>query len=188
MSYEVHFKGMPAEIMEKYNRKNKGMCGFHFNGEHRLSLEVFIMRKEEKPIDVKDGVFQIKLLLAGIEADVNQREEQFIYDRWKEENGDLWWCGRQYSNDYSNYDRDDVYKYVIERLTLLKYCAETGNYFEDNSHFDDKLSEIKDLLEYFDDVIMELKLFEIMEQLKEYRIPDDYDDLEDDEQPQDNKE
>ena len=31
MGYEVHFKGMSDEVMDKYNKKNKGIYGFSTN-------------------------------------------------------------------------------------------------------------------------------------------------------------
>ena len=124
--------------------------------------------------DVKNVVFNIKLYLAGLENEINQAEEQFAYDRWKED-GKLWYCGWEFSHDYCQHNREDVYDYVIERLTILKFCANSGDYFDSESHFDDKARDIDDVLAYFKDTISEIKIYEIMNELKDYRIPDDYD-------------
>ena len=74
MGYEVHFKGMSNEVMDKYNKKNKGIYSFSSNGEYRLSLKVYTLLKPEVPEgclgrvpDVKNTVFNIKLYLAGLE-------------------------------------------------------------------------------------------------------------------------
>ena len=178
MGYEVHFIGMPAETMEKYNKKHFSYMG-PANNEYKLALKVYVLKDAEKETnvlsDVKNGVFNIKLFLAGLHAEIKQQEEQFTYDRWKEENGDLWYCGREYSGDYSNHDEQDVYKYVIEKLTLLKFCTETGDYFAEDNNFSEKSKEIDEVLEYFEDVMRELKIYEIMNELKEYRVPDNYD-------------
>lgn len=184
MGYEVHFKGMSNEIMDKYNKKNKGIYGFSSNNEYRLSLKVYTLMppetKENLSIvpDVKNALFNIRLCLGGFENEINQSEEQYAYDRWKED-GKLWYCGWEFSHDYCQHNREDVYDYVVERLTILKFCAESGNYFDSESHFDDKARDIDDVLVYFEDMIREIKIFEIMNELKDYRIPDDYD--EDDE-------
>ena len=188
MGYEVHFKGMSNEVMDKYNNKNKGIYGFSSNGEYRLSLKVYTLMPPDfhetlsvsKVPDVKNAVFNIKLYLTGLENEINKAEEQFAYDRWKEDN-DLWYCGWEFSHDYCPHDKKEIYDYVIERLTILKFCAETGNYFDSGSHFDDKGRDIDDVLEYFENMMSEIKIYEIMNDLKEYRIPDDYDeDNEDD--------
>ena len=178
MGYEVHFIGMPAEIMEKYNKKHFSYMD-PVNNEYKLAIKVYVLKEAEKETnilsDVKNGVFNIKLFLAGLHAEIKQQEEQFAYDRWKEMNGDLWYCGWEFSKDYSEHNEKDVYKYVIEKLTLLKFCTETGDYFADKNNFFEKSKEIDEVLEYFEDVMRELKIFEIMNELKEYRIPDDYD-------------
>lgn len=180
MGYEVHFKGMSNEIMDKYNKKNKGIYGFSSNNEYRLSLKVYTLMppetKENLSIvpDVKNSLFNIRLCLSGLENEINQAEEQFAYDRWKED-GKLWYCGWEFSHDYCNHTRDEIYDYVIERLTILKFCAESGNYFDSESHFEDKASDIDDVLAYFEDMMSEIKIYEIMNELKDYRIPDDYD-------------
>lgn len=177
MGYEVHFKGMPAETMEKYNKKHFSYMG-PANNEYKIALKVYVLNKPEKETnilsDIKNGVFNIKLFLSGLQAEINLQEEQFSYDRWKEDN-DLWYCGREFSSDCSNHDEKDIYDYVVERLTLLKFCTETGDYFKEDNNFNEKLKEIDDVLEYFEDVMRELKIFKIMDELKEYRIPDDYD-------------
>lgn len=186
MGYEVHFKGMSNEVMDKYNKKNKGIYGFSSNGEYRLSLKVYTLMPPEtqenlnRVPDVKNTVFNIKLYLAGLENEINQTEEQFAYDMWKED-GKLWYCGWEYSHDYCQHNREDVYDYVIERLTILKFCAESGDYFDSESHFDDKARDIDEVLAYFKDVMSEIKIYEIMNELKDYRIPDDCD--EEDETP-----
>ena len=180
MGYEVHFIGMSNEVMDKYNKKNKGIYGFSSNGEYRLSLKVYTLMPPEtqenlsRVPDVKNAVFNIKLYLAGLENEINQAEEQFAYDRWKED-GKLWYCGWEFSHDYCQHNRKDIYDDVVERLTILKFCAKSGDYFDSESHFEDKARDIDEVLAYFKDIISEIKIYEIMNDLKDYRIPDDYD-------------
>ena len=185
MGYEVHFKGMSNEVMDKYNKKNKGIYGYSSANEYKLSLKVYTLLAPDasdsgvnRVPDVKNTAFNIKLYLGGFENGINQAEDQFAYDRWKED-GKLWYCGYEYSHDYCNHTRDEIYDYVVERLTILKFCAETGDYFDTESHFDEKVRDIDGALAYFEDMIREIKIYEIMNDLKDYRIPDDYD--EDDE-------
>ena len=180
MGYEVHFKGMSNEVMDKYNKKNKGIYGFSTNGEYRLSLKVYTLTPPEfqenlsQVPNVKNAVFNIKLYLAGFENEINQAEEQFAYDRWKEA-GKLWYCGWEFSHDYCQHNREDIYDYVIEKLTILKFCIETGDYFDSESHFDDKARYIDEVLAYFKDAMSEIKIYGIMNELKDYRIPDNCD-------------
>ena len=185
MGYEVHFKGMSNEIMDKYNKKNKGIYGFSSANEYKLSLKVYTLLAPDvsdggvnRVPDVKNTAFNIRLYLGGFETGINQAEDQYAYDRWKED-GKLWYCGYEYSHDYRNHTREEIYDYVVERLTILKFCAETGDYFDSESHFDEKVRDIDDALAYFEDMIRDIKIYEIMNDLKDYRIPDDYD--EDDE-------
>ena len=178
MSYYAVFKKLTEEVMEKYNKKNRGIYGFSTNNEYRLSLKVYTLLPQEekdsfsKAPDVKNAVFNIKLYLCGMEAEINQNEEQFAYDRWKEDN-ELWYCGWQYSHDNCEHTREEVYDYVVERLTILKFCANSGDYFDSESHFDDKARDIDEILDYFEDMIREIKIYEIMNELKDYRVGDD---------------
>lgn len=184
MGYEVHFKGMTNEVMDKYNKKNKGYYG-STNNEYRLSLKVYTLLKPEvnegnfgHMPDVKNAVFNIKLYLAGLEAEIIKNEEQFAYDRWKEDNV-LWYCGWEFSHDACNHTREEIYDYVVERLTILKFCAETGDYFDGDSNFSEKSRDIDEVIDYFKDIISEIKIYEIMNELKEYRVGDDEDDEDD---------
>lgn len=181
MGYEVHFKGMPEDVMEKYNKKNKFFTP-STHGENKLALEIFILRNPidgNDPKEIRDAAFQIKLLLGGMQLDIEKNEEQFAYDRWKEEEGDLWYCGWQWcENKLFNHHQntnEEIYDYVVEKLSLLKFCTTTEDFFEDNSNFSEKLEEIKSVLDYFEDTIRDNKILEIQKQLSEYRIPDDED-------------
>lgn len=185
MSYYAVFKGLTDQVMDKYNKKNRGIFGHSTNNEYKTTLKVFVLQEPPKETetyripDVKSSVFTIKVCLGGIESQINEAEEQFAYDRYKE-NGYLWYCGWQFSKDQCEHDREDIYDYVVERLTLLKHCTETGNYFDsEHNNFHEKLKEITEVLEYFEDTMREIKIFEIMEELKEYRRNDDDDDNDD---------
>ena len=180
MGYEVHFKGMPAEVMEKYNKARFSFRGT-INDEYKLALKVYILNKEKddektNPLsDVKTGVFNIKLFLSGLQAQVKEQEEQYAYDRWKNDDEHLlWYCGWEFSHEESQHNEKDIYDYVVEKLTLLKFCTETGDYFAEDSNFFEKVKEIDEVLDYFEDAMSELKIYEIMHELKEYRIPDDW--------------
>lgn len=181
MSYYATFKGMTDEVMEKYNKKNKSYFG-PVNNEYKLSLKVYTLLKPEVPEgalgrvpDVKNAVFNIKLYLAGLESQINHAEEQFAWDRYKED-GYLWYCGWEFSHDQCEHTREDIYDYVVERLTILKFCAETGDYFDSESNFDEKARDINEIIEYFEDMIREIKIYEIMGELKDYAKGDDPDD------------
>lgn len=167
--------------MDKYNKKNKGIFGHSTNNEYKTTLKVFVLQEPKKEEDayripdVKSSVFAIKLCLSGLEAQINEAEEQFAYDRYKED-GYLWYCGWQFSKDYCEHTREEVYDYVVEKLTLLKHCTETGNYFdEEHNNFHEKLREITEVLDYFEDTMREIKIFEIMKELEEYHKNDDED-------------
>jgi len=111
------------------------------NNEYELSVKVYTLLKpnifedsHSRVPDVKNAVFDIKLYLAGIESQINKDEEQFAWDRYKED-GYLWYCGWKFSHDQCNHTREEIYKYVVERLIILKFCVETGDYFDSKSNF-----------------------------------------------------
>ena len=188
MSYYATFRKLTDEVMEKYNKRNKtSYYGYHGNSKdnYKLPLMVYILQESNNDNvikSVKDAAFNIRLNLAGLQADVEQKEEQFAYDRWKED-GELWYCGWQFSKDQSDTTVEDVYDYVVERLTLLKFCVKTNDYFEENSNFGDKLQEVEELLDYFTEQISEIKIYSIMEDLKDYRVDEDDEHDRDNEEP-----
>ena len=55
MSYEVHFIGMPKEIMEKYNKKHFSYMGPP-NNEYKLVLKVYVLKDAEKETNILSDV------------------------------------------------------------------------------------------------------------------------------------
>lgn len=183
MAYEVYFKNIPEDVMEKYNHKNKGTFN-RFGGaqEYKLALLIYAMQKSnDNDIlrAVKDCAFNIKLYLGGLQLEIDKREEQFAYDRWKEENGELWYCGNNYEDAYDlNEYRTNLINDTVENLAILKYCAESGNYFDEHNHHYEKVREIREILDNFETEMQEIKVAEIEKELKDYRVPDsDYNDI-----------
>ena len=169
--------------MEKYNYRNKHFSYGRDPLESKLGLTVFTLT-ENNEVDVikavKEAVFKIKLMLGSLELCINDEEEKYAYDTWKDdEEHMLWFCGWQYAKDEPDSTKEEIYEYVISRLITLKFCTKTGDYFKEDSNFSDKSREIEELIEYFEDMMREQKVFEIMEDLKDFRCKGD-DDLEED--------
>lgn len=183
MGYEVHFKGMTEEVMKKYNQKNGGVFN-RFGGiqEYRLALLIYTMQTPKEDNNdiirsVKDCAFNMKLSLGLLQMEIDRKEEQFAYDRWKEEDGDLWYCGNNYTDIYDlNERRQDLINDTVENLTILKYCANAGDYFDENNHHYVKLRDIKEVLDNFESEMQEIKIAEIERELKEYMVQDSVED------------
>ena len=178
MSYYATFKPT-EEAMEKY-KPLKFTCSIKRTvNEEKLAIIINTLISEESHDlkDVRDFIFKTKIMLAGIESIIVEEENDFAYDRWKEDN-ELWYCGWQYSHDEPQNSKESVYDYVVERLAILHFCVPSGDYFKAESDFGEKHQEIAEVLDYFEEAIRDVQIYRIMDELKEFRVSDD-DDVED---------
>lgn len=167
MSYYAIFKPT-EEAMKKYEPKvSNSLKRDDFS---KLSMLIKILNDPEDSVD--KFAFNLKLFLSFFKSKIEEQSKTIAYNNYKED-GTVWYCGRQYSKSDPKCTIESVYDYVIEKLTLLHYCVKSGDYFDENSKFWDKLNEIKEVLEYFEDACFEICNFEIMNDLKEFRVGDE---------------
>ena len=177
MGYQVTFKPT-EEVMEAYKAPNN-FCGSYNTSEaNKLTLLVTTLLEEdkEKPINIPQFVFNTKLTLASLQSQIERDEKQNAYERWKgDDEHELWFCGWEFAKDEPDTTTEDAINYVVRQLTILHYCAKTEDYFVSESKMFDKIQEIDGLLEYFEDAVRTNVVFEIMHDLKDYKIHDDND-------------
>lgn len=154
----IKFKNIPSEVMEKYNKKNSQM----FEGENRISLRTYVMQKPDGKLDdYRQSIMKIRLFLYGMEMEITNSIDADTYNMWKE-------SGEVSFYKFKDQDLEDGYRNTIEKLVLLKYCVDPGEYWGSDNHFYAKLEEVDDIIEYFEDCIRTNRINGIMEELKDY--------------------
>lgn len=118
---------------------------------------------------------ELRYLLRALEKSYQDESKQYCINRYNEEDShEVWFCGWEYSRPCNAPDMEDVTDYVLRDLLVLKFIVPTPDYFEDSEKFFDKLNEINEKIEYFCESASKAEDFRIMEELKEFRV-NDYD-------------
>lgn len=172
MSYYATFKPT-EEAMKKYEPAKIQTFSSKDVSMMKLSLMVDVL-KDPGDVKVESFAFNTKLLLKYIESEIERSEHRHAYNLWKED-GEVWYCGWTYAKTHPELEMSEVYDFVLKKLVLLHYCAKSGDYLDEGDQFHNKLNEIEEILEYFEDQCMEHARFEIMDELKEFRVGEEYD-------------
>lgn len=85
-----------------------------------------------------------------------------------EKDGDITFCGWDYSRDCCESEYKEVFDYVLEELILLKN-VKTPDYFDEPEKYCKKVSDIKDKLEYFVDECAKIVTYDVIEKMRPYK-------------------
>lgn len=114
--------------------------------------------------------FNLKYLYEIIRLEVIQG----AVERFEEE-GQIWYCGWQYSRDECDWELDDLVGRTTKSLTILKQSVKTPDYFNENELFYDKINKIDGEVDEFEDSCRDIAIYEVMNMLREFQVNDDDD-------------
>lgn len=171
MGYTAVFKPT-KEFMEDFEKKSFILKNENeYENEIKIELLCYCMKDwgEEETFNNVYGF--IKFRLNYLNNVINSCVRNGIANEFKND-GEVYFNGWNYSKDYCDFTYNECFTRAIKNFILLKQ-TKTPDYFEDEEKNYDKRNAIERELEGFVDCCVEIANFEIMEELKEFRVKDD---------------
>lgn len=169
MGYEIDFKPTKEFVEEKlkkliqYKPKNNELPYI------KTDILIYCLGEADDTRRVMNRIsFNLRYMYDLIRYD----EIQYAINRF-EENGTIWYCGWEYSKDDCDWDLDELVERNTKTLTLLKQVVETPNYFDNGERFYDKINEIDEHLDGFEEICRDIAIYEIMNMMREFQEKDD---------------
>ena len=147
-----------------------------YENETRVELLCYCMRDWDEKETFKKVYDHIKFDLTYLNSVVKSCVRNESVKEYKED-GEVYFNGWTYAKDECDFDYDDIFLNTIKSLMLLKQ-VQTPDFFEDSDKHYDKRNEIERELDGFVECCAEIANFEIMNEMKEFRVGD-YDEDED---------
>ena len=122
--------------------------------------------------DVQKTIDELRFDLNYLERCANSLSRNASYRQFKEEN-EIWFCGWDYSRPYDAPDMSETEEYVLKNLLIETFIIKTPEYVGNEEIFYEKIGRITELVEYFVETAEKSADFEIMDELKEFRVSDE---------------
>lgn len=170
MSYTATFKPT-KEFMEDFEKKSFILKNEkEYENETRVELLCYCMRDWDEKETFKKVYDHIKFNLTYLNNIVKSCVRNESVKEYKED-GEVYFNGWTYAKDECDFDYDDIFLSTIKSLMLLKQI-QTPDFFEDSDKHYDKRNEIERELDGFVECCIEIANFEIMNEMKEFRVGD----------------
>ena len=122
--------------------------------------------------DVQKTIDELRFDLNYLERCANSLSRNASYRQFKEEN-EIWFCGWDYSRPYDAPDMSETEENVLKNLLIETFIIKTPEYVGNEEIFYEKIGRITELVEYFVETAEKSADFEIMDELKEFRVSDE---------------
>lgn len=173
MGYEIDFKPTKEFVEEKlkklvqYKSKNNELPYI------KTDILIYCLGAADDTRRVMNHIsFNLRYMYELVRYD----EIQYAINRF-EENGTIWYCGWEYSKDECDWDLNELVERNTKTLTLLKQVVETPDYFDKCERFYDKMNEIDEHLDGFEEICRDIAIYEIMNMMREFQEKDDLEEL-----------
>ena len=176
MSYTAIFR-RNKEFMEDFEKKSFILKNEkEYENETKVELLCYCMRDWDEKESFKEVYDHIKFSLSYINNVVKSDVRKWVANEYKED-GEVYFNGWNYAKDECDFEYDEIFLSTIKNLVLLKQ-VQTPDYFDDIDKHYDKRNGIERELDGFVECCAEIANFEIMNEMKEFRVGD-YDEDED---------
>lgn len=144
-----------------------------FLQEAKFSLLNLAMKNPDNA-SVKNALFQIKMWVGIIKNIAIHNCITNALSQFKSDN-ELWYCGWDKARRYCDYEEPSVTEHVIEDLMMMTFLIDTKDYFnhDEQDAFYDKYNRVREIMDDYYESIYDWYIFEIMEQLVDYRTGED---------------
>ena len=169
MGYQITFRP-PKEFVDD-QLKPKIKTGDTTRELRDLSTEIllFCLKPNDKSYNNMNHFTYLLQLMYNI-----IRSETFTEAvRRFESDGDIWYCGWNYSHDECQWDLEDTIARQVEDFMILKEIIATPDWFDEHEKFYEKLNEIKSNISGFKEICEEISIYEVMDMLREFDVSDE---------------
>ena len=166
MGYQITFK--PTKEFVDTQLKSKAATSDMTNDIRNYKLEalLFCMRPCEKDNEYK-YINRLGYLLRTLYNMVRSNKFLDAINRF-DTDGEIWYCGWNYSHDECEWDLDDVIANQIEDMMIFKELVITPDWFDASEKFYEKLNEVKTGIAGFEEICEESAIYEIMNMLRDF--------------------
>lgn len=176
MSYERVFKPTQEAVDERLNVFN--FCGRDFGEQldtYKLELAIYCMQDHSDYNKIQNVVDYIKTMFNLIRSATSNVQKEYTKKEYEEsKDHTFYFSGWQYTNGPIK-TSDAIY---VEQLLILATLTKNYDYFDESSRFNDKLEEIKNLINEFTDGCFDDATWEIINDFKEFELTEEDEDIE----------
>lgn len=173
MGYQITFRP-PKEFVDT-QLKSRAAASDMTSELRNCKLEAMLlcMKPSEKD-KAYNYINRMSYLLRMIYNMVRSNKFQEAIDRFNED-GEIWYCGWNYSHDECDWELENVIANQIEDMMILKELVTTPDWFDASEKFYEKLNEVKSGITGFEEICEEIVIYEIMGMLREFDVSDEPD-------------
>lgn len=168
MSHYEIFKPS-KEAIEKYKRETMNTPSFR-NYENSLLLTCLVDPKVDKAYNFDEVLFNIRLSLSGLALELERKIKYSIVKEF-EKTGQVTFQGWRFSHEEPEMSRDEAVENAEKELSILSVVVKTPDFFT-GDHFYDKRNVIEEQISYFKDNVSDAIIYEIMDELKDFKVQD----------------
>lgn len=172
MGYQITFRP-PKEFVDKELKTRAGSMDMSDNiRDLKIEIMTFCMKPNEKFTgnNINKLSYHLRLLYNMIRTNTFDRAVNLF-----ESDGEIWYCGWNFSHEESEWDLEEVISQQIECFIILKELVNTPDWFDEHEKFYEKINDIKSEISGFEEICEEIAIYEVMNMLRKFDISNEPD-------------
>lgn len=166
MSYQITF-APPAEKMEEYKDKDFNFPRNNTAGYKKELLSICMHTPKDSPMYLQTS---LTALVKCLQSSIEREQKESIYNQWKEnENHEIWFCGWQYARE-ATLTNEEIVASTVDNLFIYCDLVQTPDYFDDHEKFYEKLNNINEEIDGFEESIIENYNHFVINDLHAYKV------------------
>lgn len=164
MGYEIHFKPTKEFVDEKLKKE----LSFKTKSDEitiaKTSILIYCLGKDDDTRKTMQHLnFELRFLYQLVRIEVIQDAIETF-----NKEGEIWYCGWEYSKCECQWDLDDLTIRDAKQLTVLKLAVDTPNYFDNSERFYEKMNEIDTIVDGYEELCRDIAIYEVMGWLRPF--------------------
>ena len=169
MGYQITFTP-PAEKMEEYKNKDCTFVRTGVAGYKKELLSLCMHTPKDSPTYLQST---LTALVQCLQSAIERDQKESIYNQWKnDENHEIWFCGWQYAQE-ATLTNEEIVTSTVDNLFIYCDLVQTPDYFDDHEKFYEKLNDINDEINGFEEMIIENYNHSVINDLHPYIVGGD---------------
>lgn len=167
MGYQITFRP-PKEFVDTQLKPKAGSSVMARDiRDLKIEIMMYCMKPDEKAVsnDINRLSYMLRLMYNMIKNDTFAEAVRRF-----EEDGEIWYCGWNFSHEACEWDLEDSISMQVEDFIILKGLVSTPDWFDEHEKFYEKLNEVKSNISGFEEICEEIAIYEVMDMLREFDI------------------